>query len=139
MYCYHCGEKLAEEALYCHSCGAKVVEMTDQKQDQHPQQTQQIEQPQETIVYQEPINRKKGTAFVVIGWVCFGLSIAFCLSPAYIPITFGLIALILGILVINVRSKTHGIILTTLSIVGALLSILTGYVVNMILHNYYYL
>lgn len=132
MFCHRCGVKLIDEAQFCHACGTKVVggvEPTEQKpipETPIPQQKAPLVEPQ------------KGTPFVVIGWVSFGLSLVFCLSPVILPLLFGLVALIMGIFVIKVRSESHGITLTILAVFGTLSSIAIGHAVRTVFEQYYY-
>lgn len=132
MYCHHCGVKLHEGSEFCHSCGTKVAEPELQ---QPPITHAPINH---TSQYSEPPKAKKGTAFIVIGWVAFGLTLVLCLYPTYVQIIFGLIALVMGILVINVRSQTHGIILSILAVVGALSSIGIGHAIKTAIYQSYY-
>jgi hypothetical protein len=64
--------------------------------------------------------QKQGTAYVVLGWIFFGISLLF------IPILFGAGTFIMGFLTYRVRSQVHGVILMVFSVVGVVLGMLIG-------------
>lgn len=71
------------------------------------------------------VAEKKGTAYVVLGWIFFALSFVI------IPILFGAGAFIMGFLVYRTRSHTHGVVLMVMAVAGAILGMLIGVVVGL--------
>lgn len=115
MYCSNCGSKIQEkDALFCSSCGTKIGEIKVVKviQEVESNSNSQIEN-----------SKKQGTAYIVLGWVCFAISLLF------IPLLFGAVAFIMGYLTYKVRSETHGVVLMVFSIVGTIFGMLLGMIV----------
>jgi hypothetical protein len=129
--------KLNAGSQFCHACGTKVIGDVVTETASIEAQTMGTAP---TVEHKAPVlvEVKKGTPFVVIGWVSFGMSLVCFMSPIALPIIFGLIALIMGILVINVRHQTHGIVLAVLAVAGTLLSTALGHAVKTVIHHYYY-
>jgi len=120
MFCAHCGSRLEEDARYCHSCGAPakgtISENPFKSNTDHSFARQ-------SVVASER-DESKGTVYIVLGWVFFGLSFFI------VPILFGAGAFIMGYLTYRVRSQTHGVVLMVLAVVGAVLGMLIGYIVT---------
>lgn len=66
---------------------------------------------------EEQRNQNNPTVFLVLGWVFFVLGF-------FIPYLFNIAGIIMGVLAIRRRAKTHGIVLTVLHSVWLVLAIL---------------
>jgi hypothetical protein len=70
--------------------------------------------------------KQQGTAFVVLGWIFFALSLFI------VPILFGAGTFIMGFLTYRNRSQVHGTILMVFAVVGTVLGLLIGFIVGAI-------
>lgn len=95
-FCPYCGEELIDNAKFCKSCGKNVEKFTAASNDTFTQENP----------YKPPVVEKDHTLALVLGIIC-----------AFIIPLFGII---FGIYLMtrqdNPKSKTHGIIVTALSV-----------------------
>ncbi len=100
MKCPTCGEKVSRKNFNCHSCDAELPATAQQEI--------------------AATSEGEGKIFVVLGWVFIVLSL-FAL-----PIIFGPAAFVMGVLTFKKRSKTHGIILMVVSVLGLIIGMILG-------------
>jgi len=132
LYCSNCGEKLIDDSVFCHACGAEV-------HDGEGKKTNAFEQTSRTNVDMAYSGQEsKGTMYVVFGWILFGLTFAFFLCQAWLPIVCGIAAIVMGYFIYIYRSKPHGIVLMALALFGTIFSVALGHLVKMIIYRSLY-
>ncbi|MFF2449623.1 zinc-ribbon domain-containing protein [Neobacillus sp. NPDC058068] len=108
MFCTKCGAQCRDGGKFCPQCGS-ALQMEEAAAVSPPDQ------------YQSSMpDRKAGTAYIVLGWIFFAISLLF------IPVLFGAGTVIMGYLVRKNNSETHGTIMMILGVAGGILGVILG-------------
>lgn len=116
MYCRKCGKEITDESKYCQFCGA--LQETDETTgaDAVKKSTEQtINEMKEQIVH----GQETGKLYLIIGWISMVVSLAF------IPVVFGVVAVIMGYLY-REKDEKMGTILMIAGVAGAIFGVLLG-------------
>ena len=116
MYCRKCGKEITDESKYCQFCGA--LQETDETTgaDAVKKSTEQtINEMKEQIVH----GQETGKLYLIIGWISMVVSLAF------IPVVFGVVAVIMGYLY-REKDEKMGTILIIAGVAGAIFGVLLG-------------